>query len=313
MPIQPPQIHVLGRIDQLNFAAIFFAKNPIMRFNVYATLGICLLLVSGCGSVISDVQKKFAKQLTGGVLNHDDPATVRDGLPAYLLLLDGSIEGDPKNEDLLCAGANLYGAYAGQFVTEQARQLLLSKRSFGYASRAACAHDKNWCDIANLPLETIERELQRNDKDDLVMLNCLGAAWATQIQADSDNSDAIAQIPQLRSIFERIVVLDASYDKGSPYMYLGVLANLLPAAYGGQPEKSRGYFERAIALSDGHNLLAKTLYAEKYARAVFDQELHDRLLREVLAAPANSPGYTLSNTIAKVKAQALLASSKDYF
>jgi hypothetical protein len=55
------------------------------------------------------------------------------------------------------------------------------------------------------------------------------------------------------------------------------------------------------------------LYAERYARLVFDRELHDRLLKEVLAADAKVPGYTLSNLIAKEQAQKLLASGKDYF
>jgi hypothetical protein len=46
---------------------------------------------------------------------------------------------------------------------------------------------------------------------------------------------------------------------------------------------------------------------------VFDQELHDRLLTDVVNAPAETPQYTLFNVLAKQEAQTLLATSKEYF
>ena len=59
--------------------------------------------------------------------------------------------------------------------------------------------------------------------------------------------------------------------------------------------------------------MAKVMYAERYARLVFDRELHDRLLQEVLAAPVQVPGLTLGNTLAVARAKQLLASADDYF
>jgi hypothetical protein len=59
--------------------------------------------------------------------------------------------------------------------------------------------------------------------------------------------------------------------------------------------------------------MAKTLYAQYYARLVFDQELHDRLLNEVIGAPPEAPKLTLTNVLAQERAKALLASGKDYF
>ena len=41
-------------------------------------------------------------------LSRNDLATVRDGEPAYLLMIDGFIIKDPDNTDLLLAGARLY-------------------------------------------------------------------------------------------------------------------------------------------------------------------------------------------------------------
>jgi signal transduction histidine kinase len=46
---------------------------------------------------------------------------------------------------------------------------------------------------------------------------------------------------------------------------------------------------------------------------MFDRELHDRLLQEVMAADVQAPGLTLMNTVAKERAEQLLDSGDDYF
>ena len=59
--------------------------------------------------------------------------------------------------------------------------------------------------------------------------------------------------------------------------------------------------------------MTKVIYAEQYARLIFDQQLHDRLLGEVLAAKVNVEGITLTNRIAQERARDLLESGNDYF
>ena len=126
-------------------------------------------------------------------------------------------------------------------------------------------------------------------------------------------SDAIADLPKVESLLERVVALDPDHERGQAYMYLGVLNSIRPEAVGGKPELGRSYFEKAVSLSNGKNLYAKTLEAEFYARLVFNQELHDKLLNEVLAADPAAPGFTLMNTLAQQRARKLLDSGKDYF
>jgi hypothetical protein len=110
-----------------------------------------------------------------------------------------------------------------------------------------------------------------------------------------------------------VVELDAGYDYGNAQLYLGGIASLLPPALGGKPDEARAYFERAIELSNGDNLMAKVVYAQLYARLMFDQELHSRLLTEALAADPNVDGLILVNTVAQNMATDLLASEADYF
>ena len=76
---------------------------------------------------------------------------------------------------------------------------------------------------------------------------------------------------------------------------------------------AKQHFEKAIAISQGKNLMAKVLYAEKYARLIFDQALHDKLLNQVLKTEPRMRNFTLTNMLAQNQAKALLKSGKDYF
>jgi len=144
-------------------------------------------------------------------------------------------------------------------------------------------------------------------------LYVLATTWAGRIQANSSDWKAIANIPRVQALLDRVVVLDPNHKGGEPYMYLGVMATLRPASLGGEPEKGKADFEKALALSGGKNQMVRVLYAKQYARLVFDKDLHDRLLNEAIAADPHAPGLTLINVIAQAQAKQLLESGKDFF
>ena len=60
-----------------------------------------LALNAGCASMMSSAASGLADNLSAAVLNQNDPETVRDGAPAYLLLLDSFLEGNPEDPALL--------------------------------------------------------------------------------------------------------------------------------------------------------------------------------------------------------------------
>ena len=269
--------------------------------------------VGGCATIVDRATSNLGNQLSAGILDHDDPATVAAGLPAYLLLLDGLNHDGEPNPGRLCLAADLYGAYAGSFVDEPERSKRLSRRALNYAAQAACASEPSWCRITEVNFETVSKLTTGASADQAPALHCLGAAWAGYIQAHADDWNAIAAIPKVQRIIELAVQLDPEYRRGQGQLYLGVMNSLLPPAYGGKPETARDYFEQALALSEGKNQMVRVYYARQYARLVFDQELHDRLIAEALAADPEVPGLTLTNTLAQEQARVLQANSKDYF
>jgi len=278
-------------------------------------LGILLTIsvLTGCASLVSSATSGMADNISLAISNQDDPATVRDGAPAYLIMIDGLIEGDPQNQNLLLAGARLYGSYTSAFIEDEPRAQRLASKSLSYARRALCIEDVEVCNAIDSKLDQFEASLAGTGKSELKALYSFAAAWASWIQVNATDWNAVADLSKVTALFERCLIIDERYDGGGAHVYLGVIKSLLPAALGGKPELARAHFERAIEISEGHNLMISVLMAKSYARNVFDQELHDVLLTSVEAAPADYPGYTLINTLAKLEAEQLLAESEDFF
>jgi hypothetical protein len=271
-----------------------------------------LAVLPGCATLVSNASSKFADNLGSAVLNSEDPATVRDGLPSYLLLLDSLAQPADADAATLLAAAKLNSAYAGNFTgDDKLRARRLSKKAFEYARRASCVQDAPLCAAIDSDPDAFSKVVAADGNTELMYV--LAGAWAGYLQSNSEDWGAIADLPKIQALLERVVALDPGHDSGQAWTYLGVINSLRPEAIGGKPAEGRRDFEKAIELSGGRNLYAKTLFAEFYARLMFDQELHDRLLNEVLAADPVAPGFTLMNVLAQERAKKLLESGKDYF
>lgn len=284
----------------------------------FALALLAAVFAGGCASIVGKASDRLAAQLGSAVTNSNDPATVRDGLPAYLLLIDGLVEGqvpgDKRNASLLFAAAELNGAYAGNFTgDDRERAKRLAAKALDYARRGTCAQDKALCAAIDKDVDSFTAAVAAAPRANIAGHYALAAAWVGFLQANSEDWGAIADLPKIEALLARVVATDPGHARGMPRVYLGVLNSLRPEALGGKPELARSHFEAAIAMSQGRNLYAKTLMAEYYARLLFDQELHDRLLAEVLAADPAEPGFTLTNVLAQERAKALVESGKDYF
>ena len=276
----------------------------------YLPLALAICLASGCASLVSGA----ADDLSRAILNHDDPATVEAAAPAYLLMIDSLIGEDADDERLLRQGAALYAAYTGLFIEDTARARRLSDRAFLYGRQSICAYEDDLCGLRKMPFAELERVLaELDDADDVPYLMALAQSWLVWIRARSDDWGAIADLPRTEAILATALRLDETFDGGSAHVYLGILKTLRPPALGGQPEDARAHFERAIELSNGNNLGAKVALAENYARLLFERELHDRVLNDVLTADPRVRGLTLMNVIAQQRAEQLLASADNYF
>jgi len=272
-----------------------------------------LVLNAGCASLMSSAASGLAEDLSAAVLNQNDPETVRDGAPAYLLLMDSFLEGNPDDPALLSAAANLYATYGSVFADDPERAARLTERAHNYSTKALCESYQPSCSWQGMQFEEYEATLDglRERHADVVFSH--GLASLAYIRKHSSDYTAIAMLPYSQALLERYLEINDGSDDGAIHTYLGILNTLLPPSLGGEPEKGRAHFERAIEFSDGRNLSAKVEYAEGYARLLYERELHDSLLNEVIAADPIEPGSTLPNVLAQRRAEELLASADDYF
>jgi hypothetical protein len=262
---------------------------------------------------MSSATNGLAENLSTAIQNQDDPELVRAGAPSYLLLLDSFVEGSPEDPKILSAGATLYATYGAVFADDEVRASRLTRRARRYALRAMCETYEPACGWPDANYEEFVATLDGIGSNKAEYLYTYGFASLAYLQAHSSDMNSLAELPQIEALFERYLDISSDEVNSSVFTYMGILLTLRPPALGGEPDRARQYFEKAIRVTEGRDLSAKVEFARGYAKLLYERELHDRLLREVLSADPYQDGFTLSNFLAQEDAVVLLAEADDYF
>ena len=271
------------------------------------------LLTGGCASMMSSAASGLADNLSAAILNQDDPETVRAGAPSYMLLLDSFLEGNPDDPELLSAAAKLYASYGAVFADDEDRAARLTTRARHYAERAMCESYAESCGWSGASYDDFVAILDDVKAKQAEVLYTYGFATLAYLRAHSADWNSLAFLPQVEALFNHYLDIAGEEVDSSVHTYIGILLTLRPPALGGKPEEARVHFEKAIVLSDGRDLSAKVEFARGYAKLLYERELHDRLLNEVIGADPYANGLTLGNVLAQQDAQALMAEADDYF
>lgn len=264
------------------------------------------MTVINAAALVEDVARASYKQ--------SDLRVIREGMPAYLMLMDGMVEAWPDNDRLLLAAAQAYSSFATAFVgTDEAmfRDALLL-RAKTYALQAL--EQRGISAPLTAPFDDFERQVGQMTRSDVPYVFWSASCWGNWISAHANSIAAVAELPRVETLMHRALALDESYYYGGPHIFMGVLYASRPAVAGGSLERSREHFLKAIEIGQGKFLAAHVYYADYYARKAFDRELFVSVLNKVLETPAGTvPELTLLNTVARQKAEALLGKTDDYF
>lgn len=253
------------------------------------------------------------RNLSRAIVEQESPVIVKQGLPAYLIMLDALLLTYPEDESFLFAAAKLNAAYAGSFSDTPEQAQKLSSKALDYAKRGLCEEEEELCNIRHFSNEKISQQLEELDEDELTAIYTFASSWLSYIQTHADDWNAVAELSKAKLLMQWVVKMQPKHDLGMPYVYLGVIESQFPPALGGKPELAKNYFEKAFEYSKNKNLISKVYYAKFYARLVFNQKLHDTLLRQVLKADPKHDNLTLINVLAQEQAQTLLDDSPNYF
>ena len=293
----------MGMIKKTNK---FIAKSVLLIVN--------LNFIIACAPIVSNITDNLARNLSDAVLNQEDPKIVRDGAPAYLLLLDSLVAGNPENPVILSSASDLYTSYSAIFVNDANRSKILSERALKYSKKALCISYEDSCNWDDYSFDDFNLSLDDFDMKYSDLLLTYSTSYLVYIRSHSNDWNAIARLPYIESALEYYVEKNPETENiDSVFTYLGILSTLLPPALGGDYEKGKRYFENAIEFSGDQNLSAKVEYALSYARPLYDRELHDKLLQEVISSNPVKKNYTLLNVIAKEQASSMLEDADEYF
>ena len=270
----------------------------------------CVLVRKGAAKIISPM----ATQLSAGFMHENDVELVREGAPAFLLMLDALAEAHPDNPAVLIAAAEAQIAYATGFVDksqkERSKAMFLKAKTYGLR---ALANNKRFARAQTGSHDEFIKALSSFKKKDADALLTTATAWVMWIIANSDSPAALGDMPKVLEMMKRVHVLDPGIRQGGVDQFYGIYFTVLPLGGGRDLDKARKHFERSIEIAGPDYLLNRVTFAEFYARYAFDQELFERTLRQVVAAKPDVPEFTLMNAVAQRRAEALLGQMDDLF
>ncbi|MBP7829350.1 MAG: hypothetical protein KA248_05490 [Kiritimatiellae bacterium] len=285
-------------------------------------LAIPLLLTAaalgqGCAMVRGGVGRALApmaKDLAASLQRQSDVELVREGAPAYILLLDGLAQSGNPQPEMLIAAAEANTAYAMAFLdqTDRARARAFHARARDYGLDVL-RRNRTFRAAERAPLMDYEAAVHTFRKRDVSALFTTGTAWINWILASSDSVEALAQLGRAVALMQRVLELEPDYRQGSAHLFFGLYYAVQPLGAGRDMEKAQRHFQRVFELAGPDYLLARVTYAEYYARYRFDRELFENTLRDVLAPREDPPDYRLMNAVARLRAQALLDRVEEFF
>ena len=281
------------------------------KLSVSAVFALLLMLVlsAGCVKIIHHYTRPLFDDITESFMQQQDIVLAEQGVPAFLLILDGMIEHSPGDKSLLLSGSKAYSSYAAAFVGDKnpERNRILTGKAKEYAFRAFSLHNRKFSEAKDRPHSEFADYLSAFGKRDVPYLYYAATCWAGWIQANSESWDAIADLPKVQSLIERVIELDEGFFFGSSHAFMGILLTIRPPSLGGRPEEARKHFERALELGGGRFLPAYVMYAKHYAKPVYEKKLFFDLLDRVLESPVDEvPELILINTLAQQQAGDLI-------
>lgn len=288
-----------------------------------AALVCTLAVLPGCALVKHKAVGMVASTLasSGDVFTRDDDLElVGQAIPFGLKLYESLLDSAPKNKDLLLATCSNFTQYGVAFLETDAMVLgeakhhdevtHLNDRAFKLYMRA-----RGYC-LRGMEVRFpgIEAKLQSDPvaalakarKADVPLLYWMAASWGSAMALGLDKPDLIIDAPTVRALAERALALDESWSKGAIHEMF-VSLDSLPEALGGNPERARKHFTRAVELQHGLSAGPYVALATGVAMPAQDRAEFESLLNQALAIdPEKDPSTRLVTLVQQRRARALL-------
>ncbi|MBW2203058.1 MAG: hypothetical protein JRF52_02895 [Deltaproteobacteria bacterium] len=269
---------------------------------------LLMLLTTGCMKLVLNATSSLIPNLTRAFFEECDLKLAEQSLPAELKLMEGLLKNAPKNKQILTALCMGFTGYAMLFVEEEdperASKLYLRARKYGLKAMG----------MENPDHQVILARLSAVDKDQIEPLFWVTMSWNGWINLNLDKPAALGDLSTVQECLKRVMEINPEYFYGSPYIINGSMLAAMPKILGGDAAKSKEFFTKALAASNGKFFLAQYYYAKYYAVRVQDKELFLNLIDEVEKAPADQlKEACLINSAIKEKMRSLKEMADELF
>ena len=288
-------------------------EETVHRFIILTLVGVAL---GACSTVKRAAVDAIGDALTGGAgvyASDEDPDLVREAIPFGLKTYESLLETSPGHRGLLLASARGFAAYAylvqkradpveagdlakARAMRARAKRLYLRGRD--YALRGLVAEHPGFA--AGLVTDRAAA-LARTTGKDVPFLYWAGASWAGALSAGKDDLGLVAELPIAGALVGRVLELDEGFEDGAAHEFFISYEGGRP---GGDRERARHHYRRALALSEGTRASPHLALAE--AVTVREQDLDEfrGLIAAALAVDLDlEPKQRLANTVAQRRAR----------
>jgi hypothetical protein len=292
----------------------------------FVTLAVfCMLALSACSlkRTVINSTALFMDDVMDGFFEEGDIIFAEAAIPGNLKLLDGLIRGAAyENDGLLLKGCKLYAMYAMGFMEDASIDKKADKENIKRASAfyekakdyglTMLKRNSDFKKAVEGSIDEFTLVMPAFGKDDVETLFWSAFAWGEYINLNRNNVSAIADLPKVKAMIERVIELDDKYFYGLPHLFMIVYYSM-PSMFGGDYEKAKKEYRAMQDISGGKFILADFFMARYYAVQVQDRALFDELISKIESAQDDVIAEKLFTQVAKKKAAVLKMKAKDLF
>jgi hypothetical protein len=207
----------------------------------------------------------------------------KNGVPGNLLLMEGLLSESPENKDILATLTKGYAGYAfavneTEMLNEdwseskseigRSQALLNYTRALNFGLRYLRTQKIELTDLINQmnTPQGISQLLDKHlstDKKDLETVLFTAQAFAALINLQKDNIPMVAELPAAKVMFDWVCLKNPEINYGTCDIFYGAFEAGRPKMLGGNPEKGKAIFLRAIE-KNPDNWLIRTSYMQYY-------------------------------------------------
>jgi len=241
-----------------------------------------------------------------------DPVFAQKSIPSNLKLLEGLLKSDPGNREILKLLSMGFCGYSMLFIEKEDpdRASDFYLRAFQYGLRAL----KYRGDPNEIDRETINRLFKKYNRNITDTFLWTIVSWNLWINNNLDKPEAMAQIGLAQFCIDKLVEFNPERFYGLPYIMKAVSLSARSPLFGGNYEKAKYFFEKAVNVSKGNFFLSKYYYARYYCVGTQERKLFISLLNEIIKGnPEKLNDVCLINRVIQEKAKVLLDEIDEYF